>query len=95
MPSELDRRFHWISYRGHRAPQLASIVERLWDTTQGYRRAYVRLTRQEGARLTNAEHRLLLAALERRETGTASAVLVTHIRRTCAALRDTLREHAR
>src|SRR5438067_7432917 len=35
----LNRKFHWTSFRGHQAPLLAQIVERLWDTTQSYRRA--------------------------------------------------------
>jgi DNA-binding GntR family transcriptional regulator len=85
----LDRRFHWTSYRGHRAPQLSLIIERLWDTTQSYRRAYVQLTyRHGGDRLINAEHRLLLEATERRDADTAAAVLVMHIRRTRVALRN-------
>lgn len=84
----LYRRFHWTSYRGHRAPQLAQIVERLWDTTQSYRREYVKLALSYGARVVAAEHRLLIEAVERHDAETATAVLVMHIRRTRVGLRQ-------
>ncbi len=80
----LDRRFHWTSYGGHRAPQLAQIIERLWDTTQSYRRAYYPVERDR-ARAIYAEHHLFLEAIERRDADTATAVLVMHIRRTRVA----------
>src|SRR5690606_31452202 len=60
----LDREFHWTSYRGHEAPQLADMVHLLWDTTQHYRRAFVRLARSQGSWVISAEHRLLLHALK-------------------------------
>jgi DNA-binding GntR family transcriptional regulator len=85
---QLYRRFHWTSYRGHRAPQLAQIVERLWDTTQSYRREYVKLALSYGARVVAAEHRLLIEAVERYDAETATAVLVMHIRRTRVGLRQ-------
>jgi DNA-binding GntR family transcriptional regulator len=85
---QLYRRFHWTSYRGHRAPQLAQIVERLWDTTQPYRREYVKLALSYGARIVAAEHRLLIEAVERYDAETATAVLVMHIRRTRVGLRQ-------
>lgn len=84
----LDRQFHWISYRGHDAPQLAQIVERLWDTTQGYRREYVKLALSFGARNVAAEHRLMIEAVARGDAETATAVLVLHIRRTRVGLRN-------
>jgi DNA-binding GntR family transcriptional regulator len=82
----LDRLFHWRSYRGHRTPELASMVERLWDTTQHYRRTFVQLTGSQGSWAIMAEHRLLLEAIERRDPETAAAVLALHIRRTRQAL---------
>jgi DNA-binding GntR family transcriptional regulator len=78
----LDRAFHWASYRRHNAPQLAQIVERLWDTTQPYRRAYTKLSLKNGAKIMQTEHKLLFGAFERREVETAQATLVMHIRRT-------------
>lgn len=82
----LDRDFHWLSYHRHDAPHLASIITRLWDTTQHYRRAYVALSASQGSWTINAEHRLLLEALGRRDANTASSVLSLHIRRTREAL---------
>jgi DNA-binding GntR family transcriptional regulator len=82
----LDRQFHWLSYSRHSAPQLAAIIERLWDTTQHYRRAFVRLARKEGSWIIDAEHRLLLEALARKDAVDASTVLGMHIRRTRVAL---------
>lgn len=82
----LDREFHWASYAGHDAPHLATMVERLWDTTQAYRRVYVQLTGSQGSWVIGAEHRLLLEAVRSRDVETATAVLALHIRRTRAAL---------
>jgi DNA-binding GntR family transcriptional regulator len=82
----LDRAFHWASYRGHNAPQLAQIVERLWDTTQSYRRAYAKLALKNGAIIQRTEHELLFGAILRREIETAQATLLMHIRRTRVGL---------
>jgi DNA-binding GntR family transcriptional regulator len=82
----LDRQFHWQSYGRHQAPQLASMVERLWDTTQAYRRAFIRLTSGQDSWVVYAEHRLLLDAILRRDADTAAAVLALHIRRTRRSL---------
>ena len=78
----LDRELHWTSYAGHRAPQLADIIERLWDTTQHYRRAFTRLAGRQRAWVINAEHRLLIEAVAERDVEGAGAVLTQHIRRT-------------
>ena len=78
----LGREFHWITYRRHDTPLLAQIVERVWDTTQSYRRAYMKLSLGSGNRTHDVEHRLLYDAISRREVETAQAVLVMHIGRT-------------
>lgn len=78
----LGREFHRISYRRHNTPLLAQIVERLWDTTQSYRRAYLHMERDSGLDTHNIEHRLMLDSIERGEVETAQAALVMHIRRT-------------
>lgn len=78
----LGREFHWVSYRGHNTPLLAQIVERVWDTTQSYRRAYLKLAFKGGSRTHDTEHELLYDAVVRRETETAQAALIMHIRRT-------------
>jgi DNA-binding GntR family transcriptional regulator len=82
----LDRRFHWIAYRRHNAPQLAQMVERLWDTTQSYRRAYAKLALKNGAKIQRTELELLFGAIERREIEMAQATLLMHIRRTRVGL---------
>lgn len=84
----LSRQFHWTSFAGHRAPLLAQIVERLWDTTQSYRRAYAQLALADEQRMQimRAERNLLFAAIHRREIDLAPRILATHIRRTHLAL---------
>lgn len=84
----LDRRFHQTSYAGSDATQLAAMVSRLWDTTQPYRRTFVRLARTQGSWVIAAEHELLLEAVTRRDADTAAHMLAVHIRRTRSALVD-------
>lgn len=86
----LSRRFHWTSFSGHRAPLLANMVERLWDTTQSYRSAYVKLAlaRREAIETMNAERELLFAAIVRRDADLAPRLLQLHIRRILLALQE-------
>lgn len=78
----LGREFHRISYRRHNSPLLAQMVERLWDTTQSYRRAYLSMAKGAGMKTHDTEHWLLFDAIEQGEIETAQAALVMHIRRT-------------
>lgn len=78
----LDRELHWLTYTGHRTPQLAAMIERLWDTTQHYRREFARLMGSRGAWAVNAEHRLLIEAIAAHDEASAVGVLALHIRRT-------------
>jgi DNA-binding GntR family transcriptional regulator len=80
----LARQFHWTAFRGHGVPLLAQIVERLWDTTQHYRRAYAVLALQnaELMEVMRAERDLLFGAILRREVDLAPRILAAHIRRT-------------
>ncbi|WP_168531808.1 GntR family transcriptional regulator [Streptomyces sp. NBC_01462] len=78
----LDRELHWATYRHHKAEELASIVARLWDTTQHYRRAFTRLTGTHRRWIISAEHRLLIEALRDQDFTSAQHVLELHIRRT-------------
>jgi DNA-binding GntR family transcriptional regulator len=86
----LGREFHWITYRRHSVPLLAQIVERVWDTTQSYRRAYMKLAmaapHSEAGRTHDVEHQLLYEAVAKGEVETAQAALVMHIRRTRSGL---------
>ena len=79
----LNRQFHFTAFRGHRAPQLAQIVERIWDTTQSYRRTYAQLALQDAERseVMQSERSLLLGSIRRRELELAPKILAMHIAR--------------
>jgi DNA-binding GntR family transcriptional regulator len=79
---ELDREFHLLTYTGCRIEPLSSMVTRLWNSTQHYRRAFVSLGGASRMWVINAEHRLLLDAIERRDVTDAERCLNGHIRRT-------------
>ncbi|MFF3630949.1 GntR family transcriptional regulator [Streptomyces sp. NPDC002164] len=78
----LDREFHLRSYSGCRTDHLSSVVVRLWNSTQHHRRVFMRLGGSGRRWVVNAEHRLLLEAIERRDPVDAGRVLEGHIRRT-------------
>jgi DNA-binding GntR family transcriptional regulator len=79
---DLDREFHLGTYSGCRIDPLNAMVIRLWNSTQHYRRAYVALGGKARMWVVNAEHRLLLDAVVRRDTTDAERFLEGHIRRT-------------
>ena len=78
----LDREFHFRSYSGCRTDHLSSVVVRLWNSTQHHRRAFMRLSGSGRRWIVNAEHRLLLEAIERCDHVDAGRILEGHIRRT-------------
>ena len=78
----LDREFHMASYTGCSDEHLMLSVVRMWNATQHYRRAYMTLAGSEREQIVNAEHRLLMEAMERRDTEDAELYLLGHIRRT-------------
>jgi DNA-binding GntR family transcriptional regulator len=78
----LDREFHLLTYTGCRIDPLTSMVTRLWNSTQHYRRTYVSLGGPGRMWVVNAEHRLILDALERADPVDAERHLSGHIRRT-------------
>jgi DNA-binding GntR family transcriptional regulator len=79
---ELDRAFHLGTYSGCHIDPLNAMVTRLWNSTQHYRRAFVALGGQARMWVVNAEHRLLLDAVVRRDPTDAERFLEGHIRRT-------------
>ena len=79
---ELDREFHLGTYGGCPIEQLTTTVVRLWNATQHYRRAFMALTGPGRMWVVNAEHRLLLDAVRRRDEVDAGRFLAGHIRRT-------------
>ena len=78
----LDRELHRLTYSACQIDLLLSMVQRFWNTTQHYRRAYSTITRHERQWVINAEHRLLIDAMKRRDIEDAERVLIGHIRRT-------------
>jgi DNA-binding GntR family transcriptional regulator len=80
----LDREFHLMSYARAETVLLSSLVERLWNTTQHYRRAFTVLAwaRTTSREVVHYEHFLLVEAIERGDAEDAQRVLGGHIRRT-------------
>jgi DNA-binding GntR family transcriptional regulator len=85
----LDREFHLLSYAGAKEGMLSEFVERIWNTTQHYRRAFAKLNNFETSEMTHLEHKLILDGILRRDAIQAGNALEGHIRRT----RVTLAEH--
>jgi DNA-binding GntR family transcriptional regulator len=79
---ELDRELHLLTYSGCHTDQLTSMVTRLWNSTQHYRRAFVSSSGPGRMWVINAEHRLLLDAVARSDSTDAERYLSGHIRRT-------------
>jgi DNA-binding GntR family transcriptional regulator len=79
---QLDRQFHLLTYSGCHFDQLMSMVTRLWNSTQHYRRAFVSSSGPGRMWVINSEHRLLLDAIQRHDTTDAERYLSGHIRRT-------------
>ncbi|QKC98347.1 GntR family transcriptional regulator [Mesorhizobium sp. NZP2298] len=79
---QLDREFHLLSYAGANMTTLREMIERFWNTTQHYRRAFTQGAGNEGTWIIHAEHRLLTEALKRRDEDEAERILLGHIRRT-------------
>lgn len=78
----LDREFHLASYRASGMQQLYAMVERFWNSTQHYRRAFTKLLGHNGNWIIHSEHRLMIDALRRRDAESAAHLLAEHIRRT-------------
>ena len=79
---KLDRMFHLASYADAGMKQLLAMIERFWNTTQHYRRAFTSLLGRERNWIIHAEHRLMVDAIRRRDTEGAAHLLTEHIRRT-------------
>ncbi|MGH3346005.1 MAG: GntR family transcriptional regulator [Nocardioides sp.] len=79
---DLDREFHMLTYSGCHIDPLMSNVTRLWNSTQHYRRSFVALGGRSRMWIVNAEHRLILDAVVRRDGDDAERFLEGHIRRT-------------
>jgi len=71
-----------LTYSGCAIDPLNSMVTRLWNSTQHHRRTYVALGGPNRMWVVNAEHRLILDAVLRRDAVDAERFLAGHIRRT-------------
>lgn len=78
----LDREFHMLSYSGCASAQLLDSITRYWNTSQHYRRLFMQVSGPQRMWVVNAEHNLLLDAIERRDVEDAERYLIGHIRRT-------------
>ena len=85
----LDREFHLLSYAGANDGMLKEFVERIWNTTQHYRRAFAQLNGFAGSDVTHIEHKLIVDGIVQKDTRQAELALEAHIRRT----RVTLAQH--
>lgn len=79
---KLDREFHLLSYSGAETVLVGEMVNRLWNTTQHYRRAYSQMMAASSFKPAHYEHHLLLSALKKRDAEDAERILYGHIRRT-------------
>ena len=79
---KLDREFHMLSYSAAPNTTLKEIIERLWNTTQHYRRAYANIAGSPGLDVTHLEHKLLVEAMSRRDSEDSERIIAGHIRRT-------------
>ncbi len=78
----LDREFHLATYSACGIDHLQDTVTRLWNATQHYRRAFMNLAGPQRRWVVNAEHNLLIDAIQRGDGVDAERYLVGHIRRT-------------
>jgi DNA-binding GntR family transcriptional regulator len=86
----LDRDLHLLSYSRAEMPRLLDMIERFWNATQHYRRAYFKLIERSGHWIIHAEHRLMMEAIARKDGEEAARILQGHIRRTRLSLEKTI-----
>jgi len=79
---EFDREFHLSAYSSVETAVLGDLVNRLWNTTQHYRRAFTLLLDEHSTRILHDEHRMLSEAIRAKDSDHAERILEGHIRRT-------------
>ena len=82
----LDREFHLLTYGGATFALLHELVLRFWNSTQHYRRAWTQIRASDRDWATDAEHGLIVDAIERQDLESAANLVSGHIRRTRLAL---------
>lgn len=79
----LDREFHLRTYARAPMPQLLAMVERFWNSTQHFRRWFVKdALARDGLPFSDPQHLLLLEAIQSRDAHAAASIVHLHIRRT-------------
>ncbi|NCV82465.1 MAG: FCD domain-containing protein, partial [Actinobacteria bacterium] len=78
----LDRQFHLLSYSKAETVLVGEMVNRLWNTTQHYRRAYSQMMASTSFKPAHYEHHLLLTSIIKGDLDDAERILFGHIRRT-------------
>lgn len=79
---KLDRQFHLLTYSRAETVLVGEMVNRLWNTTQHYRRAYSQMMAATSFKPAHYEHHLLLTAIINHDADDAERILFGHIRRT-------------
>src|SRR5258707_2415142 len=80
---QLDREFHLRTYARARMPQLLAMVERFWNSTQHFRRQFVKETfAKDGLPFSDPQHLLLMDMIRTRDAEGARNMVYLHIRRT-------------
>jgi len=79
---DLDRQFHLSTYEHAQTHVLGTLVTRLWNTTQPYRRAYTQRVGDRNRRIFHDEHHMLVTALHDGDVTLSEQILALHIRRT-------------
>ncbi len=80
---QLDREFHLRTYARARMPQLQAMVERFWNSTQHFRRQFVKETfAKNGLPFSDPQHLLLMDMIRSRDAEGARNMVHLHIRRT-------------
>lgn len=77
-----DRTFHLGSFQGAPMTTAFSLVERLYNQTQPFRRAYFSSLSPEQISMVHIEHQLIFDAIERKDAVDAESHQRSHIRRT-------------
>ena len=78
----LDREFHLLTYAGAEFGLLHDLVQRFWNSTQHYRRAFAQGLDLDRQWATDAEHRLIVDSIVRKDHDAAAGLVRGHIRRT-------------
>jgi DNA-binding GntR family transcriptional regulator len=78
----VDRDFHLATMQAAGMPRLLRLVEDFWNSSQHFRRAYRETVSDEDAAVIQAEHFLLVDALQERDGEQAARIARNHVRRT-------------